>query len=73
MAAQGESFRGSVVPSARHLGGPENIDRILYRSSSTLYLEASLWEIATEFVDGSGTPLSDHEAIHVEMNWTLLP
>lgn len=64
---------GGLTDSARYLGAPESIDRILYRSSSSLYLEASLWEVATEFVDASGTPLSDHEAIHVEMNWTFLP
>jgi hypothetical protein len=66
-------LEGGFTDSARYLGAKESIDRILYRSSSTLKLEATFWEISPEFVDASGTPLSDHEAIHVEMNWTLLP
>ena len=62
-----------MTDSARYLGAPENIDRILYRSGSSVQLEAASYQIAPEFVDAAGTPLSDHEAVHVEMNWTLLP
>lgn len=62
-----------LADSARFLGEPERIDRILFRSSANLFLEPTSWRIAAEFVDSSGTPLSDHEALHVEMNWTLLP
>jgi hypothetical protein len=49
--------------------GDERIDRIMFRSSTTLELKPSKYRIATEFVDGSGQPLSDHEAVAVDFEW----
>ena len=62
-----------LTDSCRALGcGSEEIDRVLYRSSTTLSLEALAWAFADEFVDPSGHDLSDHPAIRVEMSWEAL-
>ena len=49
--------------------GDERIDRIMFRSSTNLTLTPSNWRIATEFVDGGGTDLSDHKAVAVDFAW----
>lgn len=54
---------------ARTLGKPESIDRIFFRSSADVTLTPLGWRIASEFVDAAGRPLSDHEAIHVDLEW----
>ena len=51
---------------------PERIDRIMYRSSSTLMLTASSWQVDSSFVDEQGEDLSDHEAVAVTLSWTAL-
>jgi endonuclease/exonuclease/phosphatase family metal-dependent hydrolase len=50
---------------------PDRIDRVLFRSSERLRLAASRWAIDDGFVDGVGRPLSDHEALAVDLAWTV--
>lgn len=52
---------------------PDKIDRIMLRSSNKIILTAQNRRIASEFVDASGTDLSDHKAIHVDVRWEQLP
>lgn len=52
--------------------GEEIIDRILFRSSGAIDLKPTRWQIATHFVTGDGSPLSDHRAIHVDLEWSRL-
>jgi len=47
--------------------GDEQIDRILVRSGDALAVTPTSWRIADEFVDPDGVDLSDHKAIHVEL------
>ncbi|HEX9297827.1 MAG TPA: hypothetical protein VF881_18430 [Polyangiaceae bacterium] len=59
-----------LTDSCRALScGDERIDRIMFRSSMTLDLKPSNYRIASEFVDGSGQALSDHEAVAVDFVW----
>jgi len=58
--------------SARTLGAPEDIDRILFRSAGKVELEPLRWREADEFVDAAGNDLSDHEAVHVDFEWRLI-
>ncbi len=55
--------------AARTLGAPEQIDRLMFRSSAELELKPTNWRVASEFVDASGGALSDHEAVHVDLEW----
>jgi hypothetical protein len=55
--------------AARVLGAPEDIDRIMFRSSTTVILKPLLWREADEFVDANGNELSDHEANNVDFEW----
>jgi hypothetical protein len=55
--------------AARTLGAPEDIDRIMFRSSATVILTPLLWREADEFVDANGNELSDHEANNVDFEW----
>ena len=48
---------------------PGRIDRVLYRDSAGLDLEATGWAVEERFVDGEGQPLSDHEAISASFRW----
>ena len=60
-----------LIDSCAAVNCPESghIDRIFYRGSSSLALEASHWERAEEMVDSQNTPLSDHPAIRVQLDW----
>jgi hypothetical protein len=59
-----------LTDSCRALGcGVETLDRVLYRGSEGVSLEALEWSYAEEFVDGSGHDLSDHLAVRVRMAW----
>lgn len=60
--------------ACRELGcaEPMRIDRILFRSSSDVALSAERWRVDESFVDSSGEPLSDHEAVAAEIHWTQL-
>lgn len=48
---------------------PWRIDRVLYRGSPELLLQARKWRLAPEFVDDKGRPLSDHLAVAVGFEW----
>lgn len=50
-------------------GETDRIDRVMYRSSAAVKLEALSWQIDPSFVDSAGDPLSDHEAVGVLMSW----
>lgn len=47
----------------------EQIDRVLYRSSKDLELEAVDWTLDERFVNENGEPLSDHPAVAVKFTW----
>lgn len=53
--------------------GDERIDRVLFRSSDTLTLTPTAWSIPSEFVDGDGNDLSDHEPVLVTFSWESTP
>jgi hypothetical protein len=49
---------------------PGNIDKLLYRSSTSLNLQAESWQLESdEFVTPEGEPLSDHEPVAVRFRW----
>lgn len=50
---------------------PGRIDRALVRSSENLQLEVAAWSVEPQFFDAEGTPLSDHDAIAVEIDWSV--
>lgn len=54
-------------------GDEARIDRVLYRSSEAITLEATAWALDLSFVDGAGEPLSDHEAVAVTIAWSAAP
>ncbi|MCI0636449.1 MAG: endonuclease, partial [Actinobacteria bacterium] len=71
-----QAFLGStgLADACRTLGCPvETIDRVLLRSTPALTLRPVGHRIATEFVDAAGQDLSDHEAIHVDIEWATVP
>jgi endonuclease/exonuclease/phosphatase family metal-dependent hydrolase len=51
----------------------DRIDRVMLRDGVDVSLRALVWRIATEFVDSGGNDLSDHEAVHVDVEWTRFP
>lgn len=58
--------------AARTLGGVESLDRVLLRSTADVELTPLAWRFADEFVDAAGQDLSDHEAVHVTLEWKRL-
>lgn len=63
-----------LIDSARFLGAaPDIIDRVMLRSSTTLTLEPLTRRLATEMVDSAGAPLSDHNAVNVDILWQVAP
>jgi len=56
---------------ARQLGRPEHIDRIMIRDGGGVVLDTAQWRVADEFKDAQGQDLSDHPAIHVDLDWHL--
>ncbi len=50
---------------------PQRIDRVMMRSSPQLRLHAKSWAVDDRFVDGTGQPLSDHEAVVVGIGWSI--
>jgi hypothetical protein len=62
----------SLEDSCRNLGcdDPGLHDRIMYRSSPGLVLTATTWRLDPRFVDGMGEPLSDHDALGVDFEWS---
>lgn len=63
MAATGTRIAG------RTLGDHDAVDRFFYRGSPSLTLEPVTHATASEFVDGSGNPLSDHPAVRADFRW----
>ena len=49
----------------------ELVDRVLFRNSSSLVLEAVSWKLDKSFVDELGHDLSDHKAVSVCFRWEL--
>jgi len=71
-----QAFLGTtgLADACRTLGCPtEKIDRVLLRSTPALELRPIQHRIAAEFVDAQGRDLSDHDAIHVDVEWTVRP
>ena len=57
------------VCTALHCGDGQRIDRVFYRSSSTLSWVPRKWSLDRRFVDPQQRPLSDHSAVAVELDW----
>ncbi len=49
--------------------GDERLDRVLYRGSGELTLQAVTWDTPDHFVTPGGEPLSDHEPVLVSLAW----
>jgi endonuclease/exonuclease/phosphatase (EEP) superfamily protein YafD len=62
-----------LVDVCAFLGCPQpgRIDKFLFRSSASVTLTPTSWQFETDvFVDGMGEPLSDHDALAVNFEWT---
>lgn len=71
LPAPGGSLSDCANPSA---GSCERVDKILYRSSATLQLEALDHEVlAALFTDAAGAPLSDHDPVYALFEYTVVP
>lgn len=63
----------NLIDACRFLECEEDIiDRIFFRSNDAVELTPTHWQIATEFVDEEGAPLSDHRAVQVNFDWERL-
>lgn len=51
----------------------ERIDKIFFRSSASLSLEALEYDVPSHFVDALGVPLSDHEPVFARFEWRVVP
>lgn len=49
--------------------GDGRIDRVLVRSSETLWLTPISWDVPQQFVDTDGVDLSDHKPVAVRIRW----
>ncbi len=49
----------------------EHIDRVLFRSGTSLQLSPSNWTVPQQFVDDAGEDLSDHQPVSVTFDWSL--
>ncbi|MCG8607271.1 hypothetical protein MJD09_20090 [bacterium] len=47
----------------------ELVDKVLFRSSSSVRIKAISWQTDSRFVDEDGMALSDHEAVAVSISW----
>ena len=58
--------------ACRSLNCPEpgRIDRVMFRGNPTLTLTPKNWRVEPSFVDAAGKPLSDHEAVAVDFDWS---
>ncbi|HEY1099496.1 MAG TPA: hypothetical protein VGF99_11235 [Myxococcota bacterium] len=60
-----------LIDACRSLAcGDEHIDRVFTKSGGDLDVRAASWDVADEFVDADGNDLSDHKAIHVDLEIT---
>ena len=67
----GTSLSDCVDPSA---GGCERVDKIFYRSSAALHIEALGYDVPRAlFSDAAGVPLSDHDPVHALFELTYVP
>jgi endonuclease/exonuclease/phosphatase family metal-dependent hydrolase len=55
--------------TAMNCADVNRIDRVFVRGGLTV----TSWKIAAEMVDADGLPLSDHEAVAVDITWTAAP
>lgn len=67
-------LQGNLTDACVHVscGDVNRIDRVMYRSSAQVQLEALSWKLDTSFVDSAGVALSDHEAVGVQFSWKAL-
>lgn len=64
----GAGLSDACVACAR----PRNVDKMLYRGSERLRLEAESWRLETSvFTTEAGAPLSDHSPLAVRFSWSL--
>jgi hypothetical protein len=67
----GASLSDCADPSA---GGCERVDKIFYRSSAALQIEALAYDVPRAlFSDAAGVPLSDHDPVHALFELTYVP
>ncbi len=61
---------GGLSDACTEVGcGDPRYDRIMMRSSEKLLLTVQSWSLPEEFVDAAGKDLSDHEPVHVGLDW----
>lgn len=60
----------AVDPSG---AGCERVDKIFYRGSASLLLEALDYDVPSHFVDALGKPLSDHDPVFARFEWRVVP
>lgn len=71
LPAIGSALSDCADPSA---GTCERVDKIMYRSSTSLLLEALDHEVLEAlFTDSAGAPLSDHDPVYAQFRYTLVP
>jgi hypothetical protein len=49
---------------------PERIDRLFFRASDAVLLEALSWTRESAFIDEQGVDLSDHDALSARFAWS---
>lgn len=54
-------------------GQPLRLDRVLYRGSPRLRLQARSWRLGSGFRDARGRSLSDHEPVVASFSWQTKP
>jgi endonuclease/exonuclease/phosphatase family metal-dependent hydrolase len=52
---------------------PHLIDRVMYRGSESIRLQATSFTVDSRFVGADGKPLSDHDAVGVGVEWSTEP
>ena len=67
--------RGSATGGDIDASGPtcELIDKIMYRSGTTVALQALSYEVLLSFVDGSGVELADHLPVTAGFSYSVVP
>jgi hypothetical protein len=68
--ALGPSLTDCAVPAGAKC---ERVDKIMYRSSDSLVLQALEYAIPANFVDALGGPLSDHDPVFARFEWRVVP
>ena len=69
--AVGASLSDCADPSA---GSCERVDKIFYRSSAALRIEALAYDVPRAlYSDAAGVPLSDHDPVHALFDLTVVP